>query len=113
MVAVKRVGVVPKSLSGPNWDAGTCQDPINARLDALSCTTAYASVSAGVQPKIVPVVKYRVPLLASTVSEPHTPPPPQPLATTLKVFWMAPVDALRRKTCPCVNGLSQSEAVDM
>src|ERR1700737_4707389 len=112
-MAVNRVGVVPKSLSGPNWDAGTCQNPINARLDALSCTTAYAIVSGGEQPPIVPVVKYRVPLLASTVSDPHTPPPPHPLATTWKVFWMAPVDALIRKTCPCVNGLSQSEAVDI
>src|SRR6478672_8094685 len=54
-----------------------------------------------------------VPAAASIVGELHTPPPVQPLGTTLNVFCSAPVTRLIWSICPWVSGQSPKEETPM
>src|SRR5436190_20607809 len=111
IVVEKRVGVLPKSPSDVCCDGGTCHELTNARFAALSLTTASARVSADEQLPALPVTKYKVLVLTSTVIEPHSPAPVQPFGTILKLFRSVPVAASNWNTCPWVSGQSPHDAV--
>src|SRR5437899_8438979 len=111
IVAENGVGVSTKSPSDVCCDGGTCQELTNARFEALNLTTASARVSVVAQLPGLPVAKYRVSVLASTVIEPDRPAPVQPLGTMLNVFSDVPAPASNSKTCACVSGQSPHDAV--
>jgi hypothetical protein len=82
---VNRVGVDPKSLSGP-WSAdGICQ-LLSRDNDELAWITATerGSMLAHVE-LLFPVVKYTSPVDVSNAGEPHTLAPVQPLGAVYKV----------------------------
>src|SRR5712671_2456319 len=111
IVAENGVGVSTKSPSAVCCDGGTCHELTNARLDAFNLTTASARVSVVAQLPGLPVAKYKVSVLASTVIEPDRPAPVQPLGTILNVFTSVPAAASNSKTCDCVSGQSPHDAV--
>src|ERR1051326_307161 len=105
-VAVKIVGVSPKSPSDTRCAGGTCQELTKERLEAFSSTTASAFVSLDEQLPPLPVAKYSVLLLVSIVVDPQTDAPMQPLGTTLNVFWIAPVLPSSWRILACTRGQS-------
>src|SRR5215468_9819104 len=92
------VGVAPKSASGVCCATGIVHEPTRLRSEARS---SYIDGPPGVLGQSglgVPVVTSLVPEAASSVGELHTPPPVQPLGTTLNVFCSAPVTRLSWRT---------------
>src|ERR1700694_626899 len=112
IVAVKMVGVLPKSLSGPICDEGTSKEAMKDRSVTFSSTMATAVVSFCKHEPPLPVAKYRVLFVVSIETEPQTLAPTQPLGTTLKVFSMVPVAGFRRNICACTSGQSPQDRVE-
>src|SRR5712692_4122166 len=83
---INRVGVEPKSLSPGVALAGNLKKATKLRSDALSSTRAKPLGSELEHEPLLPVLKKTLPVEASTVCEPQTPPPVHPSGTTLKVF---------------------------
>src|SRR6516165_4922295 len=110
---VNNVGVDPKSLSPPCWFGGTAQEPTRVRSEACTSTIAGASGSLLPQAPPLPVVKYSVPAEVSSVGDPHTPPPVQPLGTTLNVCLIAPVDLSSSRSWPWTSGQSPKDETPM
>src|SRR5579859_4752203 len=95
MVALKSVGVEPKSLSpSPTMaDCGTCQAPTTCNVDALSSTRAIAYGSPDAHERKSPVAIYTSPALSSMTGDPHCVPPWQPSGTMLKTCCTCPLVA--------------------
>src|SRR5690348_4808833 len=85
---VNKVGVAPKSLSGPWSAAGICQ-LLSRDSDELAWITATESGSVQVV-LLFPVAKYMSPVEVSNAGEPHTPAPVQPLGAVYKVSRIVP-----------------------
>src|SRR5258706_12486100 len=85
IVAVKRVGVEPKSLSLVCSPGGTCQELMNERSEARSLMMETDSDSGDEHEPPLPVAKNSSPEVSSMVGDPHTPAPIQPLGTVLKI----------------------------
>jgi hypothetical protein len=105
---VNKVGVDPKSLSGP-WSAdGICQ-LLSMDSDELAWITATERGSAHVVLLLFPVAKYISPVEVSNAGEPHTPAPVQPLGAVYKVYRITPVVARIATILPRTRGQSPKD----
>src|SRR5207302_5499135 len=75
MVALKSVGVDPKSSPSTRCETGTCQEPARERLGMCSASSASANGVPEEQVSPLPVAMYRRPVEASIVGDPQIPPP--------------------------------------